>query len=168
VIVGWYLLASVVLAGLVFALLQTLRALKAQIDQKEAQITALLAQVEQLLSATTTRIEAISERTEGILTQGEATAETVHDRIDRTSTAVQRTVFMPLIGINSLAAGVSRGFQTFSRLQQSGSRSSQAVTAGPPAVVSLSQDEKMTFDSIAAASAAGTVPGTSVSGLRRE
>jgi len=38
------------------------------------------------------------------LTQGEEVATVVHERVDRTTAVMQRTVNAPLIGINSLAA----------------------------------------------------------------
>ena len=116
-VIGYILCAvttTVLLAGLVYALSK----LTAKLEELLAKADPLLAKVDEALTVTNEKITSIGDRAEGILAQGEETAESVHHKVDRTATAVQRTIHTPIIGLNSFAAGVSRGVQTFSRLQR--------------------------------------------------
>jgi len=63
------------------------------------------------------RVDTIGEKAEHILTQGEEMAESVHEKVDRTATTVQRTINAPIIKANSWAAALRHGFSTFARLQ---------------------------------------------------
>lgn len=105
---------TVLLGGLVYALSK----LTAKLEELIAKADPLLAKADAALTVTNEKITSIGDRAEGILAQGEETAESVHHKVDRTATAVQRTIHAPIIGLNSLAAGVSRGVRTFSRLQR--------------------------------------------------
>lgn len=118
VLVISYLVASVVLIVLLGALIYLLARTNQLLNQIASRVDPTLEKADEVLAVVADRVSVIGERTEGLLTQGEAVVETVHDRVDRTTSAVQRTINAPLIGVNSLAAGLSRGLHTFSRLQE--------------------------------------------------
>lgn len=132
---------TVLLGGLVYALSK----LTAKLEELLAKAEPLLAKADEALTVTNEKITAIGDKAEGILAQGEETAESVHHKVDRTATAVQRTIHAPIIGLNSLAAGVSRGVQTFSRLQRE-----VAPTDGAPEIASRgttnNQEEQIRSD----------------------
>ena len=102
------------LGGLAYALAK----LTAKLEELLAKAEPLLAKADEALTVTNEKITAIGDKAEGILAQGEETAESVHHKVDRTATAVQKTIHAPIIGLNSLAAGVSQGVRTFGRLQR--------------------------------------------------
>jgi len=116
-----YLIGSLVLTVLLGIVVYLLLKLNTLMTTLVSRADPTLDKADEVLTVVTEKISVIGDRTEGILSQGEAVAETVHDRVDRTSGAVQRTIHAPLIGLNSLAAGLTRGLSTFSRLQQKAS-----------------------------------------------
>jgi uncharacterized protein YoxC len=118
VLVIFYLVLSLVVIALLLVLVMALVKLNAKLEALESRLNPMLDKAEEILTVTSDKVSTIGDRTEEILSQGEAITETVHDRVDRTSIAVQRTIHAPLIGLNSLAAGLTRGLHTFSRLQQ--------------------------------------------------
>jgi len=71
-------------------------------------------------------VDRIGGKAEMILTQGEEVATVVHERVDRTTAVMQRTINAPLIGVNSLAAGMTRAWATFAALQNSAGNRTQA------------------------------------------
>jgi len=113
-----YLVLSLVSAGGLLALGLALNKLSAKLEDLTAKAEPLLAKTDHILTLTNDKITSIGDKAEGILTQGEETAESVHEKVDKTATAVQRTVYAPIISLNSFAAGVSRGVETFGRLQR--------------------------------------------------
>lgn len=118
VLVIGYVLCAVITTLLLGALVYALSKLTAKLEELLAKAEPLLVKADEALTVANEKITAIGDKTEGILAQGEETAESVHHKVDRTATAVQRTIHAPIIGLNSFAAGVSRGVQTFSRLQR--------------------------------------------------
>lgn len=105
---------TVFLGGLTYALSK----LTTKLEELIVRAEPLLTKADEALTLTNEKITSIGDRAEGILAQGEETAENVHHKVDRTAAAVQRTIHAPIIGLNSFAAGVSRGMRTFSRLQR--------------------------------------------------
>lgn len=130
-LVAFYLLASLALLILIGAVAYALFKLNALLEEYRRKIDPLLAKADAVLTVTNDKVNTLGEKAEDLLSQGEAVAETVHERVDRTTLAVQRTVNAPLIGVNSVAAGVTRAWATFSRLQQSPERvrAAEAVRA---------------------------------------
>ena len=118
VLVVFYLVTSISLVAILGFFLYSLNKLNAKLESLEAKVNPLLIKAEEILTLTNEKIVTLGERTEGILTHGEAVAEEVHDKIDRTATGVQRTVNAPIIGLNSAAAGLVQGLQTFRSLQR--------------------------------------------------
>jgi hypothetical protein len=88
-----------------------------RIEQLMPKIDSILGKADQTFSMTNEKLTVIGDKAEHIVTQGEAVAENVHTKVDQTAVAVQRTVHRPLITLNALAAGVSRGVKTFNDLQ---------------------------------------------------
>lgn len=116
--VVFFLVTSISLAAILAFFLYSLNKLNAQLQSLEAKVDPLLIKAEGIFTLANEKIITLGERTEGILTHGEAVAEEVHDKIDRTATGVQRTVNAPIIGLNSIAVGLVQGLQTFRLLQQ--------------------------------------------------
>jgi hypothetical protein len=113
-----YVFCSLVTAGALFGMWMALRALNAKLEDLVAKADPLLAKTDEILTVTHDKIASIGDKAEEILAQGEETAESVHHKVDKTATAVQRTIHAPIIGVNSLAAGISRGVETFGKLQK--------------------------------------------------
>lgn len=108
------LVTAIALGAIAFALTK----LNGKIEELTAKLDPLLTKVDDTLSMVNDKVASIGDKAEGILAQGEETAESVHHKVDMTATAVQRTIHAPIIGINSLMAGVSRGVETFGKLQR--------------------------------------------------
>lgn len=105
---------TLLLAGMAFLLLKMNRTL----EEYRVRVDPLLDKADHMLSLTTEKVNSIGGKAEVILAQAEEVTGTVHEKVDRTTQAVQRTIHAPIIGINSVAAGLTRGWNTFSRLQQ--------------------------------------------------
>lgn len=125
--IGFALITAAAFAGIALALSK----LNARLEDLINKAGPLLEKTDQILTTTNEKISAIGDKTEGILAQGEETAENVHQKVDKTATAVHRTIQAPIIGLNSLAAGVSRGMETFGKLQRAPGNG--AATALPAA-----------------------------------
>lgn len=108
------LVTAVALAGLAFGLTK----ISSLLEQLTTQAEPVLGKTEEILTVVSDKVASIGDRAEGILAQGEEAAESVHDKVDKTATAVQRTVHAPIIGLNSLAAGLSEGIKAFGTLQR--------------------------------------------------
>ncbi len=65
----------------------------------------------------------VGEKADAIMVKGEALADNLAQRVEETAGVVEKTVTSPLIGFSSVLAGVSRGFNTFSKNFQNGSSS---------------------------------------------
>ena len=118
VLVVFYLVTSIALAAILGFFLYSLIKLNEKLESLEGKINPLLVKTEEILTLTNEKIVSLGKRTDSILTHGEAVAEGVHDKVDRTATSVQRTVNAPIIGLNSIAVGLMHGLQTFSLLQR--------------------------------------------------
>lgn len=94
------------------------RKLTALVESYQAKIDPILQKTDSLLGIATEKLDSIGGKTESILAQSEAMTANVHEKVDKTATIVQRTVNAPIIGINSVWAGVSRGVRTFGSLQR--------------------------------------------------
>jgi uncharacterized protein YoxC len=119
-LVAGYLVTSLLMAGAFLVIALGLGRLNAKLDDLIAKLDPVLSKTDQILSTTNDKLASIGDKAEEILVQGEGVAETVHSKVDKTATAVQRTIHAPIIGLNSFAAGVSRGVETFGRLQKEG------------------------------------------------
>ncbi|HVK06236.1 MAG TPA: DUF948 domain-containing protein [Armatimonadaceae bacterium] len=132
VVVAFFLVLSVILVGLLAALIIIMARLNAKLEEVTTRVDPLLNRVETLMVEANDRLNTIGDKAEVILTQGEAVATTVHDRVDRTATAVTRTVNAPLIGINSIAAGLSAGWEAFTHSSRRRADSRLSPYALPP------------------------------------
>ncbi|MDX1932053.1 MAG: hypothetical protein SFU56_05565 [Capsulimonadales bacterium] len=117
-LVVFYILTSLILVILLVAAVYLVLRLNALLEKYEQKIDPLLQKADTVLTLTTEKVSSIGTKAEEILTQGEELTEMVHSRVDTTTYAVRRTVFTPLIGLNSVLAGLRRGAETFTRRQQ--------------------------------------------------
>jgi hypothetical protein len=120
VLVIFYIVLAIILLCLVGFLAWCISKMNALLEEYRAKIDPLLEKADRVLTVTGDKVNSIGGKAETILTQGEEVATSVHERVDRTAAVVQRTVNAPLIGINSLAAGMTRAWETFARLQSQG------------------------------------------------
>jgi hypothetical protein len=118
VLVIGYILLSLCTAAALGLLAFGVSKLNAKLEELTAKVDPLLTRADEMLTLTNDKLSAIGDRAEEVLARGEETAESVHQKVDKTATAVQRTIHAPIIGLNSLAAGVSRGVETFGKLQR--------------------------------------------------
>jgi hypothetical protein len=115
--VVFYIILAIVVVVLIGFLAWLLTKLNALLEEYRAKIDPLLEKADRVLTVTGDRVNSIGEKAETILTQGEEVATSVHTKVDRTAAVVQRTINAPLIGVNSLAAGITQAWGTFARLQ---------------------------------------------------
>jgi uncharacterized protein YoxC len=117
-LVAFYVLTSLILVILLGAVVLLVLKLNTLLVKYEQKIDPLLDKADRVLTTTTEKVNIIGTKAEEILNQGEELTEMVHSRVDTTTYAVQRTVFTPLIGVNSLLAGIRSGARTFATRQQ--------------------------------------------------
>jgi predicted PurR-regulated permease PerM len=117
-LVVFYVLTSLILVVLLGAAVFLVLKLNALLEKYERKIDPLLAKADIVLTVTTEKVNSIGTKAEEILNQGEELTEMVHTRVDTTTSVVQRTVFTPLISVNSLLAGIKQGTRTFANRQQ--------------------------------------------------
>lgn len=118
ILVGWFVVLSLVVIGSLGGMAFVLWKINAKIEQLTPKFEPLLDKVDQALTTVNEKFNVIGDRVENIVAQGEEVALGVHNKVDRTATVVQRTVHAPIVTLNSLAVGVSRGLETFTNLQQ--------------------------------------------------
>lgn len=117
VLVFFYVVASLVLVGLVGFAAWMVWKLHNLLEKYEARVNPVIDKADQVLTMISEKVDTIGGKAENILTQGEEMAESVHDKVDRTATQVQQTINAPIIKANSWAAALKQGFSTFARLQ---------------------------------------------------
>ncbi len=117
-LVVFYVIASLVLVGLVGFAAWMVWKLHNILEKYEARINPVIEKADQVLTVISEKVDTIGGKAENILTQGEEMAESVHEKVDRTATTVQRTINAPIIKANSWAAALTQGLSTFTRLQQ--------------------------------------------------
>jgi hypothetical protein len=108
-------LVQIGLIGLVVYLILWLNRLLTEYQQK---IDPILIKADHALTIIADKADSIGGKAESLLAQSEEVAESVHEKVDRTAIAVQKTINAPIIGANSLVAGFTRGLLTFARLQR--------------------------------------------------
>ena len=118
VLVGFYLVASLLLIGLIGAAAFLLARLNTTLEMYQARIDPLLDKADVILTVATEKVTNIGEKTEALLSDGEGTAASVGEKVEQTAGVVQHTINAPIIGVNALVAGVTRGLATFGRLQK--------------------------------------------------
>lgn len=116
-LIVFYVIASLVLVGLVGFAAWAIWKLHTLLEKYEARINPVIDKADQVLNLISEKVDTIGGKAESILTQGEEMAESVHEKVDRTATTVQRTINAPIIKANSWAAALKQGFSTFTRLQ---------------------------------------------------
>lgn len=119
ILVIGYILLSLCTAAALGLLAFGISKLNAKLEELTAKVNPLLTRADDMLTLTNDKLASIGDRAEEVLARGEETAESVHQKVDKTATAVQRTIHAPIISLNSLAAGVTRGMETFGKLQRS-------------------------------------------------
>jgi uncharacterized protein YoxC len=117
VMVIFFILLSTILVGALVAITVVLYRLNAKLEEVTLKVDPLLSRTEDLLTVANEKLTTIGGKAEVILTQTEAVTTGVQAKVEKTATAVQRTIHAPIIGANSLAAGLLQGFATFTRLQ---------------------------------------------------
>jgi uncharacterized protein YoxC len=131
ILVTFYVLASLLLVGLIGAVAFLVWKLNGILERYEEKIEPVLEKADAVLTLIGEKADSIGGKAELLLTQGEEMAETVHDKVDRTATAVQKTINAPIIRANSLAAAVTQGLATFARLQGRAAGPSRNASAIP-------------------------------------
>jgi hypothetical protein len=117
-LVAFYVFSSVTLLVLIGFAAWSVWKLHSMLEKYEARINPVIDKADQVLTLIGEKVDTIGGKAESILTQGEEMAESVHEKVDRTATTVQRTINAPIIKANSLAAAFTQGLATFARLQQ--------------------------------------------------
>lgn len=125
--------------GVLIFIARALQALNTRLTDITAKVEPLLIKADDILTVTGEKIHSIGDKAEGILAQGEEVAETVHEKVDRTATTVQRAVHAPLINLNSLAAGLSQGMATFGVLQRHGTNGNDTTAVRTSAPLSTTE-----------------------------
>jgi hypothetical protein len=120
ILVIFYLVASLVLIVLIGVTAYLLFRVNTVLEAFQARLDPLLTKADVLLATATEKVDSIGGKTEAILGEAEATAGAAHDRVERTAAVVQQTVSRPIVGVNALVAGVTRGAATFAALQRGG------------------------------------------------
>jgi hypothetical protein len=117
-LVIFYVLSALLLVGLIGAAAYLILRLNRLLTEYQQKIDPILVKADQALTIIADKADSIGGKAETLLAQSEEVAESVHEKVDRTAVAVQRTINAPIIGANSLVAGFTRGFLTFARLQR--------------------------------------------------
>jgi hypothetical protein len=117
-LVAFYVVSSAVLIALIGAAAYLVLRLNRLLEQYQEKIDPLLVKADQALTIIADKADSIGGKAESLLTQSEEVAESVHEKVDRTAIAVQRTINAPIISANSLVAGFTRGFSTFAKLSR--------------------------------------------------
>ena len=113
VLVVSYVIFGIVICGLLGAVCVALLKLNARLDDFAQKLDPLLQKADTALTVTTETVESLGSRAEMVLAQGEAAVEIVQEKVDRTAHTVQQVVNAPVIKANSLLAGVTQGWATF-------------------------------------------------------
>jgi uncharacterized protein YoxC len=116
-LVAFYVLSSLVLIGLIGAAAYLILKLNRLLEEYQQKIDPILIKADNALTIIADKADSIGGKAESLLAQSEEVAESVHEKVDRTAVAVQKTINAPIIGANSLVAGFTRGILTFTRLQ---------------------------------------------------
>lgn len=143
-LVVFYVILSLLLVVILGALVVALSRLNAKLEELSARVEPLLTKTEGLLSLANEKAVTLGDSAERILSHGEVTAATVQDRVGRTAATVQRTVNAPIVGLNSLFAGLSQGVSTFTRLQSGGARTPQRRVSSPVAQAAAAAERPAT------------------------
>lgn len=130
ILVVFFILASLLLVGLIGAVAFLVWKLNSILERYEEKIEPVLEKADSVLTLIGEKTDSIGGKAEILLTQGEEMAENVHDKVDRTATAVQQTINAPIIRANSLAAAVTEGWATFRRLQARTARNGNSHSNG--------------------------------------
>jgi len=117
VLTVFYILSALVLTISLAVIAFLLVRLNTRLEELSQKVEPLLVKTEHVLSVADEKLTTIGGKAEVILSQGEEVAASVHDRVERTAAVVHRTVNTPLIQVNSVAAGLARGWNTFRNLQ---------------------------------------------------
>ncbi len=107
------------LAGIVFGLKKLNQTLDRALDKAQPVIN----KTTDVLNTVQRVTMNVGEKADAIMVKGEALADNLAQRVEETAGVVEKTVTSPLIGFSSVLAGVSRGFNTFSKNFQNGSSS---------------------------------------------
>lgn len=136
IIVVMYFVFMALAVGAFVMMAFALKVLNTKLEEVLVKVDPAFSKVDHILAVVDEKVSTIGSKAEGILSQGEDVAETVHDKVDKTAVTVQRSIQAPLIGINSLAAGLSQGVKTFGKLaaqHKADERAPIAVTMAPTA-----------------------------------
>jgi len=118
ILVFFFVFSSFISSIALLALLFALRKLITKIEELTPKVNPIIDKVDQALTTANNKLTSLGDKAEHIIMQGEEVADNIHQKVDRTATVVQRTVHAPIITLNSLAAGFSRGVITFGQLQR--------------------------------------------------
>jgi len=115
---SWCLIAIVLLFAFVtVALLAALAMAVIKINHKLEKLTNTLEPIAVKASDTLESVQrvtsSVGEKADQILTRGVALTENVSTNVERTASAVQKTVTTPLIKLSSVIAGVSKSVSVY-------------------------------------------------------
>lgn len=116
-VVGWYVLASLLNIVLITVIATAMVRLNTKLDDLTRRIDPLLNTGDQFLQIATQKITSIGDTTENILTHGELIASLAEKKSQSTGKIIQKTILSPFININSVLYGIQYGFFTFGKLQ---------------------------------------------------
>ena len=115
VLVGWFVLSSLALIGLLGVIALSLVKLQQKLEEVATKAEPIFAKTDALVALADEKLRHVGERAETLLATGEGIATTVQERVDQTSGTVQRTVNAPIIEANAVATGFTRAWETFTR-----------------------------------------------------
>ncbi|GAB4470015.1 MAG: hypothetical protein OHK0029_42740 [Armatimonadaceae bacterium] len=146
-LVLFFILATLILLLLFVALAYLLFRLNGILERYESKIGTVLDRADTTLKLVNEKTESIGGKAETLLLHSNEVVETVHGRVDRTADVIQRTINTPIIGANSFAAAVKRGWATFSLLQSgNGARSGVRPSPEPAARVEETAGDGVTTE----------------------
>ena len=114
------ILLAIVTVGLLAGLVFGLKKLNVTLDRALDKAQPVIDKTTGVLDTVQRVTMNIGEKADHIMVKGEEIADNVAQRVETTAGVVEKTVTSPLIGFSSVLAGVSRGFQTFSKNYQNG------------------------------------------------
>jgi predicted PurR-regulated permease PerM len=131
VLIIFMLLFAGVTVALFGVIAFTLRKVEQQIEKVTNMAAPVVAKATHTLDTVQRITENVGEKADTILTKGEALTDQLTDKVEQTSSVVQKTVTSPLINLSSLITGLSTGLSVWSRAASENAREAGAGHAPP-------------------------------------
>jgi predicted PurR-regulated permease PerM len=107
------------LAGLAWGVFR----LNGELEKLNAKADPLLGKTDEILGLVSEKVMTVGTSAEHILLQSEAMTGNLTQKVDQTASAVQKTIYAPLISLNALLAGVQHGATVFRQSNKAGNKS---------------------------------------------